>query len=116
VTGLRNQRGIVQVCVTASKRHFPNCSADSHAFKASVGAARAAVIQIPAVPAGRYAIALLHDENGNGRMDMAVAIPREGYGFSRDAPVRFGPPSFERALVAIGPGTNRHTIRMRYIL
>ena len=66
-------------------------------------------------PAGRYAVSVLHDENGNGKPDMAVMIPREGFGFSRNPVVRFGPPAFARAAFAVGPDNQRQTIRMRYM-
>jgi uncharacterized protein (DUF2141 family) len=48
------------------------------------------------VAPGRYAVALFHDENANGRLDKVLMVPKEGFGFSRDAPVRFGPPRFRR--------------------
>ena len=67
------------------------------------------------MPDGRYAISLLHDENGNGKADMALMIPREGFGFSRNAPVRMGPPSFASAAFAVSGATVRETIRMRYM-
>ena len=60
-------------------------------------------------------MALLHDENANGKADMALVVPREGFGFSRNPAVRFGPPAFARAAFAIGPQDQRQTIRMRYM-
>jgi len=45
-----------------------------------------------------------------------MMIPREGYAFSRDAPVRLGPPSFDQAAFAVGAGTTRQTVKMRYLL
>ena len=49
------------------------------------------------VPAGRYALAVYHDENLNGRLDASpVGIPREGYGFSNNPKVP-GRPKFEQA-------------------
>ena len=49
--------------------------------------------------------------------DRALSLmPREGYGFSRDAPVRMGPPSFEQAAFEVGPARVSQTIRMRYML
>lgn len=50
------------------------------------------------IPEGRYAVAVFHDKNLNGRLDKNfLGIPREGFGFSRDAPARFGPPAFKAA-------------------
>ena len=44
------------------------------------------------------AVSVLHDLNGNGRLDQnAVGMPTEPYGFSNDAVGHFGPPKFEGA-------------------
>ena len=44
-----------------------------------------------------YAVAIYHDQNSNNQFDTFFAIPQEKYGFSNNAPVYFGPPSFEEA-------------------
>lgn len=50
------------------------------------------------VPAGTYALAVIHDENRNGKLDTNfLGIPKEGYGFSNDARARGGAPSYEDA-------------------
>lgn len=116
VTGLRNSNGIVQACLTAEPRFFPDCDRDPQSHRLSVHAASNLVLEFADVPPGTYAVALLHDENGNGRVDKMLMIPREGFGFSRDAPVRMGPPHFADAAFALGPATARQTIRMRYML
>jgi uncharacterized protein (DUF2141 family) len=47
------------------------------------------------IPPGTYAMAVIHDENMNGKLDTnRLGIPREGYGFSNDAKGWLGPPSF----------------------
>jgi len=73
------------------------------------------VLDFGPVPEGRYAIALIHDENGNGRLDKRLMIPREGFGFSLDAPVMMGPPRFSSAAFAVGEAREHLTIRMRYL-
>jgi uncharacterized protein (DUF2141 family) len=115
ISGLRSQDGQVLACLTANPRDFPDCRNDPFARKRVVPARLAATIDFGAVQPGTYAIALLHDENGNGKADMAVMIPREGFGFSRDAAVRFGPPSFASAAFSVGATPIRQAIRMRYI-
>ncbi|WP_395329776.1 DUF2141 domain-containing protein [Novosphingobium sp. BL-8H] len=116
VTGLRSQKGNVLACLTANPRAFPDCKDDPQARKLTVPAAGLSRLDFGAMPEGRYAISLIHDENGNGRLDTALAIPREGFGFSRDAPVRFGPPSFDKAAFVVGADPVRLEIRMRYLL
>lgn len=116
VEGLRNLRGQVLACLTTQPRRFPDCRADTAARKLMVRAADAAILDFGPVPDGRYAISLLHDENSNGKADMVLMIPREGFGFSRNAPVRMGPPSFASAAFAVSGATVRETIRMRYMI
>lgn len=115
VDGLRNTRGMIRACLTASPRAFPDCSKDQAARSMSVAAANGAVLEFTGVPAGRYAVSLLHDENANGRMDKVLMMPREGYGFSRDAPVRFGPPPFRAAAFDVAGGAVGIRIHMRYL-
>ena len=48
---------------------------------------------------GSYAVAVLHDVNGNGKMDTRLLrLPKEPYGFSRGAEPKMGPPEFEDAV------------------
>jgi len=50
------------------------------------------------IPPGTYALAVIHDENMNGKLDTnRQGIPSEGYGFSNDADGRLGAPSFSAA-------------------
>jgi len=119
VTALRNHDGVVMACMTTDEGHFPRCRGDAASYRANVsadGAPETLVISFPDVRPGTYAIALLHDENGNGRADKAAMIPREGFGFSRDARVRMGPPTFDDAAFAVGTQPVQQTIRMRYML
>ena len=62
-------------------------------------------------------MALLHDENGNGKADRALGMmPKEGFGFSRDAKVRMGPPSFDSAAFDYSGDARVLRIKMRYML
>jgi uncharacterized protein (DUF2141 family) len=116
VTGLRAVHGQILACLVNTAAAFPDCSRDPAARKLAVPV-RAATVELDfgAVPPGSWAVAVVHDENGNGRMDKRLIMPREGYGFSRDAPVRMGPPSFRSAAFAVGAAPVRHSLRMRYM-
>jgi uncharacterized protein (DUF2141 family) len=47
---------------------------------------------------GEFAVAVYHDENGNGKLDRHLfGVLTEPYGFSREATGRMGPPSFADA-------------------
>ena len=117
VTQLRSAKGVVRACMTKDPGRFPKCRGVPGAHSAVVPAGEVATLTFDGVQPGRYAIALLHDENANGKADRAISmIPREGFGFSRDAKVRMGPPKFEAAAFDVSHGTVHHTIRMRYML
>ena len=112
---LRSAKGLVRVCLTADPTNFPACVDDADAVTLSIPAA-AGRFTLPALPRGQYALAVIHDENGNGRLDTFAGIPREGYGFSRNAAVRFGPPRFAAARFSIDGAETAESVTMRYIL
>ena len=116
IEGLRNARGLLHLCVTAQADHFPDCEGDPAARRTSVAATDAARIVLRGLPEGDYAISAVHDENGNGRLDTVAGIPREGFGFSRNPRIGFGPPRFEQARFALNGAPVRHVIRVRYLL
>ncbi|EIZ77674.1 hypothetical protein WSK_3683 [Novosphingobium sp. Rr 2-17] len=116
VTGLRSSKGMVRACLTAQAEAFPNCDKDPHARKLNVAAAPEVRLDFGAVPEGRYAIAVIHDENGNGKLDTTLMIPREGFGFSRDAPVHMSAPHFDKAAFDVPAQAAHLTLKMRYLL
>ncbi|MEO0061935.1 MAG: hypothetical protein RLZZ08_495 [Pseudomonadota bacterium] len=117
VTGLRSAKGVVRACMTPHKERFPQCRNDGTTFSLVVPAGQAGELVFANVPPGQYAIALLHDENNNGKADRAMMmIPREGFGFSRDAKVVMGPPSFGEAMFDVGHAPVKQAIHMRYML
>ncbi len=104
------------ICVTSNPRAFPDCSRDAAAQRLRIPAAQAAHVAL-SVPAGaNYAIAIVHDENGNGRLDTMLAMPREGFGFSRNPRLRMGPPPFAEAAFTVGSATVQQDVRLRYML
>jgi uncharacterized protein (DUF2141 family) len=116
VTGLRSGKGQVLVCLTREPARFPDCSGSSDARTAIVPATRPEAT-FANLPQGRYAMSVLHDENGNGRADKTLGlIPREGFGFSRDAALRMGPPKFSQAAFNLGDDDVIQSIRMRYLM
>ncbi len=117
VTDLRSTKGVVRACMTTRSDVFPKCVKDPNAHRTVVPAGKTVEIRFKDVKPGDYAIALLHDENDNGKADRALGMaPKEGYGFSRDAPVNMAPPKFRDAVFKITESLSRVTIKMRYFL
>jgi uncharacterized protein (DUF2141 family) len=116
VSGLRSEKGMVRACVTADRAHFPACDKDPQARHLSVPATAAAALRFDGLPSGAYAVALFHDENGNGRIDTRFGIPTEGVGFSNNPRLMFGPPSFAAASIALTDRPVDQTVKLKYFL
>ena len=117
VTDIRSSKGVVRACMTTKESIFPKCRKDPNAHRTVVPANGKVTIRFTGVEPGKYAIALLHDENDNGKADRALGMmPKEGYGFSRDAKVRMGPPKFKDAVFDYTGDNQALTIKMRYFL
>lgn len=117
ITDMRSGKGVVRACMTTKEKIFPKCRKDPESYRTVVPAGKTVTIRFKDVKPGDYAIALLHDENDNGKADRALGMmPKEGYGFSRDAPVRMAPPKFKDAVFELGSEPKQLTIKMRYFL
>lgn len=116
ITELRNDKGMVHACLTGDPAYFPDCTGDPHALKLSVPSQQASELRFYHVPAGTYALSVVHDENGNGKLDTFAKIPREGFGFSRNPRIRFGPPTFSETSFKVSAGDNLLEVRVRYLL
>ena len=115
VEGQRNTRGLLRACLTRNPEHFPDCEDDPAAVNTSVPAGDHR-FRLGPVARGAWALALFHDENGNGKLDTVLGVPKEGFAFSRNPPLTFGPPKFERASVTVGERDVEAPVRLRYLL
>ena len=116
VYGLRSLKGNVLVCATANPKYFPDCSKDPKSYRAMVAARDASNVSFAGVSHGTYAVALLHDENANSKMDLAVFLPKEGFGFSRNPAVVTGPPKFKAAAFPVDADEVSQRVKMKYML
>lgn len=114
IAGQRSTRGLLQICLTRDPAHFPACTDDDAAIKRTVPASQTELV-FSDLPSGAYAIALFHDENRNGRLDTLLGIPREGFGFSRNPPIRFGAPRFAAARFSVTAGESAERVRLKYL-
>jgi uncharacterized protein (DUF2141 family) len=116
VSQLRNERGRVAVAVFASASDFPDQKRALAGQLAKIEKGRASV-KFTGLKPGLYAVAVLHDENENDKMDFNfLGMPLEGYGFSNDASAAFGPPSFEAAAFKLSPRASYIAVKARYFL
>jgi uncharacterized protein (DUF2141 family) len=99
VSAVAGGKGKIRVAVCDRERFLKQC-----AYTASAPAREGEnVIAVPGVPKGSWAVLAYQDENENGELDRnLLGIPKENYGFSRDAAGSFGPPGFDDAAIQVG--------------
>ncbi|GHD15598.1 DUF2141 domain-containing protein [Tianweitania populi] len=114
VSGLRNNQGSLALCVTADPAGFPGCN--KAATQRVIPAAQARrPITFPNLPAGTYAVAVIHDENNNGKLDTNfVGIPKEGIAVSNNAVPKFSAPKFRDAGFVLGKQRVTQRVRVVY--
>ena len=115
VTGLRNARGIVMVCLTR-RADFLTCDRDPARVTRNIPADQAATIELDDLAPGVWSLLAIHDANRNGKLDTLMGIPREGFAFSRNPTVRFGPPRLDQVSFALPAGESRQALTMKYLL
>lgn len=98
VEGVRSTKGKLLLSVYRSADGFPMDAAKAVTSQVVDAKTPATDVRFADLPAGTYAIALMHDENGNGKMDTNfMGIPKEGNAASNNAKGRMGPPKFADA-------------------
>lgn len=103
IEGTRSTEGSVMLALYNSAEAFPSSEQRMQAqmIPASQPGSLSAVFR--GVPAGRYALAVFHDTNGNGKLDRNLfGLPTEPYGFSNNAMGVASAPSFDKAAVEVG--------------
>jgi uncharacterized protein (DUF2141 family) len=112
VADVRNDRGTVRVAVCTEAEFLqPTCAHIGHA------PARAGdvLVHIDGIPPGVWAAQAYHDENDNHVIDRNIlGIPKEGLGFSNDARMMFGPPSFAAAAFQLSAAGGSIRFSLRY--
>jgi uncharacterized protein (DUF2141 family) len=117
VAGLRNARGKLNVIIFKDARGFPETPAS--ALRREVADIDAKALTAQAVfrglAPGVYAVAVLHDENVNGKLDKNfIGIPREGHGASNNPPPARRAPTFEEAKFTLGAPARTLEIKAIY--
>ena len=107
---------MVRLCLTRNPAHFPSCDRDPAAVSRTVPARAVGTVRFTGLEAGTWALGVIHDENSNGRLDTFLAVPREGFGFSRNPRLRMGPPRYEEVRVPVNAGRATLVVRMTYLL
>jgi uncharacterized protein (DUF2141 family) len=114
--GIRNSTGAVACALFEAPEGFPT---EFMRFAANLMMVRVrgakATCSFEQIPPGTYALAVVHDENRDGKLATDwMGLPKEGYGFSNDAKGTLGAPSFEAASFSYNGQSLEMTITLQY--
>ncbi len=111
VTNVRNAKGVVHVDLCRQAEFLKDCKL----WVEAPSVTGTTTLRLRNVPPGDYGIQATHDENDNHKVDRGLfGIPKEGIGFSNDAPIGLGPPKWKDAVFGIA-GDKTVTLKMRYM-
>ena len=115
ISGLKNNKGFVLIAIFNSELGFPDKN-ELAVKKIRVPAQVGKIIyDVNDLVPGTYAIALIHDENDNQRLDTGLfGIPKEGFCFSKGAMGTFGPPSFQAASFVHKAPSSIQNLQVKY--
>ena len=105
------------ICLTKrSQQQFLKCDQDPARVTRIVKANALQRLDFSGLSPGEYSLLLIHDENGNGKLDTMMGIPKEGFGFSRNPSLRMGPPRYDDVHFGLPAGQNSQAVKMKYLL
>jgi uncharacterized protein (DUF2141 family) len=115
ISNIRSNTGKVNVSLFAKADGFPSTVEKAVAVQSVLIQQNQVSLRFDNLPFGTYAVACLHDENGNGKMDTnLVGIPKEGYGASNNAVNKFSAPKFEAAKFPFNAAVLSVNFKMHY--
>ncbi len=96
--GLKEESGSIALMIFNKEDGFPDDRSKAVLKRQVKLNGKIKEIEIPELPAGRYAISLIHDVNNNEKLDKnLMGIPTEPFGFSGNKSIFKGLPSFDEA-------------------
>jgi uncharacterized protein (DUF2141 family) len=117
VTGARNTKGKIGVTLFQDAQGFPDDT--SKAIRQQTldidPNTMSAQVTFKGLPQGTFAVSVLHDENGNGKMDKNfVGMPKEGYGASNNPKKKKRAPTFDEAKFSLNASEQTIEITLIY--
>jgi uncharacterized protein (DUF2141 family) len=117
ITGARNTKGQIGVTLFQDAQGFPDDTSKA-IRQQSVEIdpnTMSAQVTFKDLAQGTFAVSVLHDENGNGKMDKNfMGIPKEGYGASNNPKKQRRAPTFDEAKFSLNAGEQTIDIKLIY--
>lgn len=114
IEGARSQDGVLRLHLFDRSEGFP-LHAERALRRLEWPLGNVTKVDLEGLHPGRYALAILHDENSDGRVERDwLGRPREGYAFSQGARIRAGLPAFEDAAFDLAENGQALIVRLIY--
>lgn len=113
VKNIKDLKGSILVGLYTSEKDF--LKKPSYGKAAKVNGDEVTVV-FDNLPAGDYAVSIIHDENDNKEFDRSkIGLPKEGYCFGNNAKAKFGPPKYSDVKVSLKTEPINQTLAMHYL-
>ena len=114
VVDLRNKKGHLRLGVFDRSAGFPGERGNALLWKSVPADSDHRSFSLE-LPRGQYAVVVLHDENGNKKLDTnLIGIPKEGYGVSNNPKPKRRAATFQEARFTLPPGGASMTVSIQY--
>ncbi|WP_020606008.1 DUF2141 domain-containing protein [Spirosoma spitsbergense] len=116
IQNISNNTGVIACAIFESEKGFPGkfLKFASKIMLTQISG-KDASFEFSDIKPGKYAIAVIHDENRNSKLDTNLfGIPTEGYGFSSGAEVTMSAPSFSDAVFSYDGRKLQMSISLNY--
>jgi uncharacterized protein (DUF2141 family) len=115
ITGFRNSKGLLGAELFNSSNGWPEDVDKSFRHDHFPIQGDHATARFDHIPAGKYGLVVLHDENENRKLDRnLLGIPKEGFGFANNPHVFLSAPPIEKATIPVTCPTTTTEIRLIY--
>ena len=102
VSNIEEKKGTIHYGVYDNPKLFPKDSGKILGGVEEVSKVIKDGLLIDDLEESEYAVAIFHDKNSNNKFDTFFSIPKEKFGFSKNARVFLSPPKFEDASFFVG--------------
>lgn len=114
LSGLQVQ-GQLMVALHRNESTFDNENATPFKYSIVKVVSSSTQVVFSDLPAGEYAVSLIHDKNNNKKLDKnLLGIPKEPFGFSNNPRILTGPPRFQECSFNVN-ATDKKSLAIKMI-
>jgi uncharacterized protein (DUF2141 family) len=113
ITEAKSDKGMIRILIFPGENGFPDQPQKALKNYSIRPKNRACEVVLTDLPAGNYAVTVIHDEDEDGKLNTnPVGYPTEKFGFSNNPKIYFSAPSFEKTKVSFGTNDKKILITL----